>query len=430
MAERVLEVDHVTKEYRLGQLNGRTLQADLASWYARVTGREDPNTKVGTDLNRIRGEKLMALNDVSLAVDRGDALAVVGRNGAGKSTLLKLISRITLPTQGEIRIRGKVASLLEIGTGFHADMTGRENIYMNGAILGMNRAETTARLKDIIEFSEIEPFIDTPVKRYSSGMYVKLAFAVAANLSPDILICDEVLAVGDVAFQQKCLSKMRDVASEGRAVLYVSHNLRTVAELCNRGVFLDAGRLTYDGTTDRAIELYGGTAASSLTRDLDALPRPRLRGESIRMLSMELTDTAGIDYEMDSTMRFTIRGVSHIAEPGLRLRVTLFGSLASPAAMTQSMPFGVEADRPFALDVRMPLDGLAPGEYGVKLSLLSLTPRGKSSYYDTVEDAGKFVVTEDPRVNMGFRWSVRKWGNYRLPPLKVEHTVPEQEHRS
>ncbi|HIS84369.1 MAG TPA: ABC transporter ATP-binding protein, partial [Candidatus Faecivicinus avistercoris] len=232
MSERLLEVDGVSKEYRLGQLNGYTLHDDITSWFARLRGKEDPNSKLGTDYRQTQNGTMLALDDVSLNVDRGDALAVIGLNGAGKSTLLKLISRITAPTKGEIRIRGRVASLLEIGTGFHQDLTGRDNIYLNGTILGMRRSEITAKLDEIIAFSEIEKFIDTPVKRYSSGMYVKLAFAVAAHLAPDILICDEVLAVGDLAFQQKCLSKMRDVASEGRAVLYVSHNMRTVSELC------------------------------------------------------------------------------------------------------------------------------------------------------------------------------------------------------
>ena len=201
MEELAIKIEHVSKEYRLGQLNGRTLQADLSSWFARIRGKEDPNAKIGAE--RIQNGTLRALDQVSLNVDRGDALAITGRNGAGKSTLLKLISRITLPSEGEIRIHGRVASLLEIGAGFNPELTGRDNIYLNGAILGMNRAETSSKLDQIIEFSEIAPFIDTPVKRYSSGMYVKLAFAVAAHLDPDVMICDEVLAVGDLTFQQK-----------------------------------------------------------------------------------------------------------------------------------------------------------------------------------------------------------------------------------
>ena len=200
MAERLLEVDGVSKRYRLGAISARTLNAELASWLARVRGREDPNSKIGTG-HYGPNQTFWALKDVSFNADRGDALAIIGRNGAGKSTILKLISRITAPTEGEIRIRGRVASLLEIGTGFHRELSGRENIYLNGAILGMNRAETTSKIKAIIDFSEIEQFIDTPVKRYSSGMYVKLAFAVAAHLDPDVMICDEVLAVGDLTYK-------------------------------------------------------------------------------------------------------------------------------------------------------------------------------------------------------------------------------------
>ncbi len=420
MAERLLEVDNVSKEYRLGQLNGGTLHDDLTSWFARVRGKEDPNSKIGTDPGRIHGTSMLALEGVSLNVDRGDALAITGRNGAGKSTLLKLISRITLPSAGEIRIRGRVASLLEIGTGFHPDLTGRDNIYLNGAILGMSRAETTAKLDEIIEFSEIEPFIDTPVKRYSSGMYVKLAFAVAANLAPDILICDEVLAVGDLAFQQKCLNKMRDVAQDGRAVLYVSHNMRTVAQLCNRGIFLEAGHLVYDGTTDHAIELYGGSGFGGLDRNLDEMPRPKKRGETMRLLRMSITNAISLEYEMDSTMTFTLSAVSNVPEPRLRVRVTLFNAMVSPVGMTQSEPFEVTAGEHFTVNVRMPLDTLAPGEYGMKISLVSSTPKGTSCYYDTIEDVGHFGVTEDSRVNAGFKWSVRKWGNVRLKPLEIE----------
>ena len=278
MSERTLEIDHVSKQYRLGAIGAGTLSADLRGWFARVRGRDDPNRKIGDTTPRGGHEYFLALDDICLNAERGDALALVGRNGAGKSTLLKLISRITAPTRGEIRLRGRVATLLEVGTGFHADLTGRENIYLNGAIQGMRRAEIDKKMKEIIEFSEIEPFIDTPVKRYSSGMYIKLAFAVAAHLDPDILICDEVLAVGDVNFQQKCLGKMADVSRGGRTVLYVSHNMRTISQLCSRAVFLDRGRLTYDGTVSRAIDLYAGSGMRSVDRDLDALPRTRDRG--------------------------------------------------------------------------------------------------------------------------------------------------------
>ena len=225
-----IRISGVKKMYRLGQIGGGTLTADLQSWWARIRGKEDPNTMVGTE-QRLKGQSFMALNGVDLTVYKGEALGIIGTNGAGKSTLLKLLSRVTAPSEGEIEINGRIASMLEVGTGFHGEMTGRENVYLNGAILGMTKAEIDAKMDQIIEFSEIGDFIDTPVKRYSSGMYVKLAFSVAAHLDSEIMIMDEVLAVGDMAFQKKCLDKMRDAATvQGKTVLYVSHNMNTIRQ--------------------------------------------------------------------------------------------------------------------------------------------------------------------------------------------------------
>jgi len=419
MPERVLEVEGVSKQYRLGMIGGGTLHDDLNSLIARLRGKEDPNTKIGKE-HIAFNQKFWALKDVSFGVDRGDAVAILGRNGAGKSTMLKLISRITAPTEGEIRIRGRVASLLEIGTGFHPELSGRDNIYLNGAILGMNRAETTSKMKEIIEFSEIEQFIDTPVKRYSSGMYVKLAFAVAAHLDPDVMICDEVLAVGDLAFQQKCLAKMSEIARSGRAVLYVSHNMRTVTQLCNRGIYLDSGKLTYDGTVERAMELYGGSSARSLQRNLDEVPRTKDRGDTMRMLAIQFHNTQALEYNMDATMEFTLTCVAHIAEPRLRIRLILQNSIAAPIAMTQTEPFEVAAEETFTRRIKFPLKGIAPGEYIIKMSLISGTPRGQSNYYDTIVDVTRFVISDDPAFNAGFIWSERLWGNERLEPLEME----------
>ena len=241
--EVAIRLSGVKKMYKLGQIGGGTLQGDLQSWWARVRGKEDPNTKIGTD-QRLVGQTFMTLNGVDLTVYKGEALGIIGGNGAGKSTMLKLLSRVTAPTEGEIDIYGRIASMLEVGTGFNGEMTGRENVYLNGAILGMTKAEIDAKMEQIIEFSEVREFIDTPVKRYSSGMYVKLAFSVAAHLDSEIMIMDEVLAVGDMAFQKKCLDKMRDAAKqEGRTVLYVSHNMNTIRQLCDRCVVLDKGKV-------------------------------------------------------------------------------------------------------------------------------------------------------------------------------------------
>ena len=285
----VIEVTGLKKQYKLGQIGGGTLTHDLQSWWARVRGKEDPNTVIGTD-QRLFGQTFMALNGVDLTVYQGEALGIIGRNGAGKSTLLKLLSRITAPTEGEIKIRGRVASMLEVGTGFNNEMTGRENIYMNGAILGMTRAEIDAKLPQIIEFSECGDFIDTPVKRYSSGMFVKLAFAVAAHLDSEIMVMDEVLAVGDMKFQQKCLGKMSDVANQdGRTVLYVSHNMSTIRQLCTRCVVLDKGRVIFDGDVDAGIAIYmSNNYSSERFLDFTDFRRPSwIERKSIRMRSVE-----------------------------------------------------------------------------------------------------------------------------------------------
>lgn len=253
--EVIIKVEDVKKQYRLGVIGGGRLQGDLQSWWARVCGKEDPNRKIGQAA--CGRETFQALRGVSFEVRRGERLGVIGGNGAGKSTLLKLLSRVTAPTEGSIYIRGRISSMLEIGTGFHPELTGRENIYLNGAILGMKKAEISRKIEDIIDFSECRQFIDTPVKRYSSGMYVKLAFAVAAHLDCEILIMDEVLAVGDMAFQKKCIEKMNDVSKkDGRTILYVSHSMETIRQLCNRAVVLAHGRIIYDGDVETAIAVY------------------------------------------------------------------------------------------------------------------------------------------------------------------------------
>jgi lipopolysaccharide transport system ATP-binding protein len=253
----VISVENIGKRYRLGAIGRATIQEDFARWWAQIRRKPDPGLKIGEeDRAGLKGSQFWALRNVSFAVSQGEVLGIIGRNGAGKSTLLKILSQITSPTTGHIRIRGRLASLLEVGTGFHPELTGRENVFLNGAILGMTKNEITRKLDAIIAFSEMDKFIDTPVKRYSSGMYVRLAFAVAAHLDPEILLIDEVLAVGDAAFQKKCLGKMGEVATGGRTVLFVSHNLLAVQSLCQRCVFLDHGKVLLNGDTSHAVSLY------------------------------------------------------------------------------------------------------------------------------------------------------------------------------
>jgi len=259
MSGTVIQVEGVWKEYRLGIINHHTLASDFQSWWARIRGKEDPNVPVSvTPREGIRADKehFWALRDVSFEVNQGDILGIIGRNGAGKSTLLKILSQVTAPTKGEIRYKGRIASLLEVGTGFHPELTGRENVFLNGAILGMSKADIRSKLDEIIAFSEVDRFIDTPVKRYSSGMYVRLAFAVAAHLEPEILIVDEVLAVGDTQFQKKCLGKMEEVGREGRTVLFVSHNMGTIKALCNKGIYLEKGIISCFANVSNTVDAY------------------------------------------------------------------------------------------------------------------------------------------------------------------------------
>ena len=290
MGETAIKIEHVSKEYRLGTIGGGTLRGDLQSWMARIRGKEDPNLRIGVGQGGYTGDKFLALNDVSFEVKKGEAVGIIGHNGAGKSTLLKLLSRVTAPTTGKISYNGRIASMLEVGTGFHPELTGRENVYMNGAILGMTKAEIDKKFDDIVAFAEMEKFIDTPVKRYSSGMYVKLAFSVAAHLDSEIMIMDEVLAVGDMKFQQKCLGRMGDAAnSEGRTVLYVSHNMNTIRQLCTRCIVLDHGRVIFDGDVEQAIQIYSDSQKKmDYFYDFTQIPRPPMKSLKLEFLDMEV----------------------------------------------------------------------------------------------------------------------------------------------
>lgn len=268
---KAIEFNHIGKQYRLGLVSTGTFSLDFSRWWAmNVLGKDDPFLRIGeTNVRSKKGESdfVWALKDINFSVEQGDVVGIIGKNGAGKSTLLKLLSRVTAPTVGEINVCGRIASLLEVGTGFHPEMTGRENIYMNGAIMGMTKAEITRKLDEIVDFSGCERYIDTPVKRYSSGMKVRLGFSVAAHLEPEILVVDEVLAVGDADFQKKAIGKMQDVSKgEGRTVLFVSHNMAAVRSLCQKGVVLRDGMTDFIGTADEAINHYLETA-TTLTED-------------------------------------------------------------------------------------------------------------------------------------------------------------------
>lgn len=274
MSDIVIKVENIGKQYHLGQVGTGTLSHDLNRFWYKVRGKEDPYLKIGEVNDRTKKSEtniVWALNEISFEVRHGEVLGIIGKNGAGKSTLLKILSQITTPSKGRIKVKGRIAALLEVGTGFHPELTGRENIYLNGAILGMTKQEIKTKFDEIVDFSGVEKYIDTPVKRYSSGMMVRLGFAVAAHLEPEILIVDEVLAVGDVAFQNKCLGKMGEVSKQGRTILFVSHQMASLSQLCTRGLLLENGTSTYDGTITEAVSRYLSTSIKSAGPEFNLL---------------------------------------------------------------------------------------------------------------------------------------------------------------
>lgn len=390
MNDLVIDVQNLGKMYHIGALQERndTLRDAIVEG-ARSTFRRNLNPG-GT-------EDFWAVKDVSFQVNRGEVLGVIGRNGAGKSTLLKLLSRITTPTEGEIRVKGRVGTLLEVGTGFHPELSGRENIYMNGAILGMTRQEINKKFDEIVAFSEIEKFIDTPVKRYSSGMYIRLAFSVAAHLESDILLVDEVLAVGDVAFQRKCLGKMGDIAEGGRTIVFVSHNMATIQSMCERGIVMDAGGIAYNGDIDSAVQSY----LTMLEEHIDTTDlyyrTDRSGGEKFRYSAVQFYDTkTGLPVNsLLSGQDVTIKLQYDCREPdGLhdvsftigffkQGEIFLFACRSDVVEQTYDIPFGTGE-----VTLRVPQWPVNQGRV-----VFNINARSRQGYVDRVRNAG-YIDTE------------------------------------
>jgi lipopolysaccharide transport system ATP-binding protein len=379
MSNTVIKIENLTKEYRLGTISHGTLYRDLQSWVARVRGKEDPNSLVtahqtGSN-NRQFGGRFLALDDVSFDVKEGTALGIIGRNGAGKSTLLKIISRVTAPTRGEVKIKGRVASLLEVGTGFHPELTGRENIYLNGTILGMNKKEIGDKFDEIVAFSGIEKFIDSPVKRYSSGMYVRLAFAVAAHLESEILVVDEVLAVGDIQFQKQCLGKMQDISHGGRAVLFVSHSLQTISSLCDRCLLLEKGKIKLLGSASEAVLEYLGGGGSSCADFTDS---GRVIGDcDVQLLKGEVLSNVKISSEIDIRESLQIRMVFRVLrKSAIRFIPNFHFVVPGGSYAFVSVPQSVKSLAPgdYEATCHVPGDFLNEGTYYVGLAISSYEP--------------------------------------------------------
>ncbi len=423
MSQTMIHIDHVSKQYRLGQYGETTLRDALQRIHARTHGKEDPTRRID-DSSSIKGDTLLALDKVSFDVQTGERVGIIGRNGAGKSTLLKLVSRITAPTSGRIGLNGKVASMLEVGTGFHQELTGKENIYMNGAILGMTRKEIDKKLNDIIEFSECREFIDTPVKRYSSGMYVKLAFAVAAHLDSEIMIMDEVLAVGDMAFQKKCLDKMNEVStSEGRTILYVSHNMNTIRQLCNRCIVLDHGTISFDGNVQTAIDIYLRSAFSEAKTYYEYLHRnlkPWSQLSQIASLvSLKLCNKEQPQYEYQEPIRLQIGVKAHHAVNQLCFRIELLsndGTFIGTAFIEDTG--ALEKDQTGLFSLCLSTSNIVPGNYFGTIVLYQNTTHRASNDLDYIERAFSFEITDNEH-RMPIVWNSEKWGHIMLKDMSL-----------
>lgn len=418
-----ISIKNVKKQYRLGQIGGGTLQGDLQSWWARKRGKEDPNSIIGSD-QRLLGQKFMALNGINLEIQQGEAVGIIGKNGAGKSTLLKLLSRVTAPTEGTIDIYGRITSMLEVGTGFHPEMTGRENVYMNGAILGMTRSEIDSKMDQIIEFSEVREFIDTPVKRYSSGMYVKLAFSVAAHLDSEIMIMDEVLAVGDMKFQQKCLRKMRDAATiQGKTVLYVSHNMNTIRQLCDRCVVLNEGKVVFDGDVETAIGIYLGIGneRSRILKISEQMHESDCKKSSAIFTRVESNaENNTLDFGQNVFFTFDIQSQREVKQE-LYIRTMLKATDGNVVTMfASSSPITLEANEQLTKKFQLNTSCVVPGNYTLSFVLYEIGAYGLNVNQDILRDVYSLTIKVIPGFNHDMAWNSQWWGHVSLGDLVEE----------
>ena len=395
--ELALKLENVKKRYRLGVIGGGTLQGDLQSWWARIRGKDDPNTKIGTTVDTRKGS-FMAVNGISFEVKKGERLGIIGGNGAGKSTTLKILSRVTAPTEGAVYINGRISSMLEVGTGFHPELTGRENIYLNGAILGMSKGEVDSKIEDIIDFSECRQFIDTPVKRYSSGMYVKLAFSVAAHLDSEILIMDEVLAVGDMKFQQKCLKKMQEVAEqEGKTILYVSHNMNTIKRLGQE---------------------------EEWKIDFTDLVRPQwLFNPQLKLLRAEYMGKDSIKFEDEEPIRLHLiwRNLFDVANVGLRVEICSMDDIGQATYVLYDLYSG-RKDEVAELELELDISCLVEAKYRMRYTFFYNDSFGNNQDIDFVN--GLCFEKDMSNVKKRLNWRPRNWGYIQLPDPKIRFITP------
>lgn len=426
---KAISFDHISKLYQLGTVGTGTLSSDIKRWWATsVLGKEDPFLRIGQTNDRSRkaqNDYVYALKDITFDIEQGDVVGIIGKNGAGKSTLLKILSRITAPTTGTIRAKGRIASLLEVGTGFHPELTGRENIYMNGAIMGMTKREINRKLAEIVDFSGCEMYIDTPVKRYSSGMSVRLGFAVAAFLEPEILVVDEVLAVGDAEFQKKAIGKMNDVATQGgRTVLFVSHNMNSVRQLCQHGVVLKNGMVEYSGTADECVDFYMETSieelvgyrklkgkhhGSGFAREVE-YREVRILNDYTAMATYEPLELEVVLHRNDPHADHVVLGIFFDNSADQRISVCFTNQITLP-----------EGKEDFRVRVSIPNHQLARGQYTISMNIVeSWNFQGKPREFDTCQHLLSFEVKYvDPERQRVFAY----WASQHYGSIAVKDTV-------
>lgn len=419
----MLKIENVSKIYKLGEIGGTTLRDELQRLKAKILHKPDPTKKIGAK-HYNKGEKFKALENISFEVKKGERIGIIGHNGAGKSTLLKLISRVTGPTKGKIFLNGRVASMLEVGTGFHPELTGRENIYMNGAILGMTKKEIDAKMEDIIEFSEVRQFIDTPVKRYSSGMYVKLAFSVAAHLDSEIMIMDEVLAVGDMAFQNKCLEKMKFVSEqEDKTILYVSHNMNTIRQLCDRVIVLNHGTIVFDGDTEQGISTYLSNNQHSFSPIIDASTflRPDYFTQRIEMERVEFVGSDNGFFARGDFVRLKINWISLTKIEKPRIRIIFRNESDHPIGMALSGFFGekIEIGKHESI-ISINTNFLCKGKYTMSFIMFQTDNQNCDVVLDHVTRLCSINIIETgEKVDELSNWNSYYYGSIHLPDIII-----------
>lgn len=423
----IIVISGLRKRYRLGQISGGTLQGEIKERRERRRAKASGQAIDAPSRAKGPNSEFYALDGIDLVVRKGETLGIIGRNGAGKSTLLKILSRITAPTAGTIDLYGRVASMLEVGTGFHGDMTGRENVYLNGAILGMTRREIDEKMEDIIDFAEVRDFIDTPVKRYSSGMFVKLGFAVAAHLDSEIMIMDEVLAVGDMSFQHKCLDKMRQASrEEGKTVLYVSHNMSTIKRLCDRCIVLDEGKIVFDGDVDKAISIYlgGGDTLLRTRYEFDDGYRPydaQLRMNArLNIDSLEVIGKSEPSYATGESPELSISCTAHRALSQVGFRFELWAEEGTKVGTMLTGGFVDLREGENRIALKLDLEHLVTGQYSADLVAFLHDADGNEDILDGVYPGFVFNVNAPLSGKNYLDWHTQYWGFVHLPDMEIE----------